>query len=96
MNSLLSFLSIQRLPLDGCPYIEFGTITPWQGKVRIVGDCMITATAPVWRRLSTSSRLGMTESQLVEWGMLIGIDYTKPFYMKAGEKFGMARTEGIM
>ena len=68
------------LAMKSCPYIMFGTIAR-SYSIGTVRNNMTTAI--VWRREILSETLGMTESQFIEWVLLIGNDYTKHFYLSS-------------
>ena len=70
------FLAMKR-----CPYILFGTIASSYSMGTVFNK--MTTSAIVWRREILSKTLGMTESQFIEWILLIGNDYTKHFYMSS-------------
>ena len=67
------------MAMKSCPYIMFGTITYTYSAGTTNSN--VIGSAIVWRREKLSEILGMTESQLVEWVLLIGNDYTKHFYL---------------
>ena len=53
-----------------CPYIEFGDLSPLAGHVK---GCQANR---VWRRKHTAQLLGLSESQMIEFFLFLGNDYT--------------------
>jgi hypothetical protein len=55
-----------------CPYISFGTLNKKLFRESVTDNIFAT----VWSRSMIAHCLGMTEDQVVEWGLLIGNDFT--------------------
>ncbi|KNC96237.1 uncharacterized protein SPPG_08391 [Spizellomyces punctatus DAOM BR117] len=72
--------------MRGCPYIRFGRISERQPFNADGSNAVLVSHQPhhvvaleVWRREEVAAMLSLTESQLVELGILIGNDYTMEY-----------------